>query len=163
MKPRIIQQEELNYEEGSMPEIFSLVNKIAKNLDKFQRMVLSETQLTPPQYSVINALGLRGENGLSLSQLARLCYSSRPTMTNLIDTLEEKKIVKRVPNPEDRRSLLVKLTPEGKMLKKQTPSVNHIYADCCSILNPEESQSLSLLLNKGFLKYDDIRRIQKNV
>ncbi len=158
MKTREDQHPELIYEQGSMPEIFSLINKIAKNLDKFQRMVLSKTQLTPPQYSVLNALGLRGDNGLSLSQLARICYSSRPTMTYLIDTLEEKKVVKRVPNPRDRRSLLVKLTSEGKMLKKEAPSVNNIYADCCSILNLEESQGLSLLLKKlnkalkGFLK-----------
>jgi hypothetical protein len=44
------------------------------------------------------------------------------------------------------------------MLMKEAPSVNHIYADCCSILNPEESQNLSLLLSKlnkdlmGYLK-----------
>ncbi|MHA1946868.1 MAG: hypothetical protein ACW97W_12255, partial [Candidatus Hodarchaeales archaeon] len=61
MKTRINQLSELNYEEGSIPEIFSLITKITKNLDKFQRMVLSKTQLTPPQYSVLNALGISGE------------------------------------------------------------------------------------------------------
>jgi DNA-binding MarR family transcriptional regulator len=139
---------ELEYAQGSMPEIFSLINKISKNLNKFQRMVLNETNLTPSQYSALNALGLRGENGLSLSQLASLCYSSRPTMTNLIDTLEEKKLVKREPNQDDRRSLLVKLTSEGNILREQAPSVEHIYADCCSILTPGESQNLSVLLTK---------------
>lgn len=148
MKPGSNQISELNYAQGSMPDIFSLVNKIGKNLSKFQRMVLNETSLTPPQYSVLNALGVKGEKGLSLSQLADLSYSSRPTMTYLIDTLERKKLVKKVPNPNDRRSLLVKLTSEGKTLRKEAPSVDHIYADCCSILNPEESQNLSLLLEK---------------
>ncbi|MHA2166707.1 MAG: MarR family winged helix-turn-helix transcriptional regulator [Candidatus Hodarchaeales archaeon] len=158
MKTRINQLSELNYEEGSIPEIFSLITKITKNLDKFQRMVLSKTQLTPPQYSVLNALGISGENGLSLSQLAKVCYSSPPTMTHLIDTLERKKVVKRVPNPDDRRSLLVKLTSKGSIMIKEAPSVKNIYADCCSILNPDESHDLSLLLKKlnralkGFLK-----------
>ena len=158
MKTKNDQILELNYAEGSLPEIFSLVNRLTKHLDKFQRMVLNETNLTPPQYAVINALGILGEEGLSLSQLANVCYSSRPTMTNLIDTLEAKRLVKRVSNPNDRRSLLVKLTPEGKTKRKGAPSVDHMYADCCSILNPEESQNLSLLLTKvnkalkGYLK-----------
>ncbi|MHA2226829.1 MAG: MarR family winged helix-turn-helix transcriptional regulator [Candidatus Hodarchaeales archaeon] len=139
---------ELNYAQGSMPEIFSLVNKVSKNLDKFQRMVLNKTNLTPPQYAVINALGVLGEQGLSLSQLANICYSSRPTMTNLIDILEAKNLVKRVSNPKDRRSLLVKLTTTGKAKQKGAPTVDHIYADCCSILDPEESRNLSLFLKK---------------
>jgi DNA-binding MarR family transcriptional regulator len=158
MKPTINQLAEVNYEEGSIPEIFSVVNKITKNLDKFQRMVLSKTQLTPPQYSVLNTLGISGENGLTLSQLAKACYSSPPTMTHLIDTLEKKKVVKREPNPYDRRSLLVKLTSEGNKAINEAPSVKNIYADCCSILNPEEKHDLSLLLKKlnkalkGFLE-----------
>jgi hypothetical protein len=41
---------------------------------------------------------------------------------------------------------------------ENAPSVNHIYADCCSILSPEESENLSVLLNRlnkdlmGYLK-----------
>ncbi|MHA2107630.1 MAG: MarR family winged helix-turn-helix transcriptional regulator, partial [Candidatus Hodarchaeales archaeon] len=158
MKTSMNQPSELIYEQGSMPEIFSHITKISKNLDKFQRMVLNKTQLTPPQYSVINFLGISGKDGLSLTQLANSCYSSRSTMTHLIDTLERKEFVKRVPNPNDRRSLLVKLTSKGNKLKNEVPSVNHIYADCCSILNSEESDTLSFLLKKlnkalkGYLK-----------
>ncbi len=148
MNTQMNQEPDLNYEKGSMPDIFSLVTKISKNLDKFQRMVLNKTQLTPAQYSVINALGNVGVNGLSLTQLAKICYSSKPTMTHLIDTLENKELVKRVPNPSDRRSLMVQLTPEGNKMKTEVPPVNHIYADCCSILTPEESDKLSLLLKK---------------
>lgn len=163
MKSKENQTLELEYAEGSMPEIFSLITKISKNLNKFQRMVLNETNLTPPQYSILNALDIMGQNGLSLSQLASLCYSSRPTMTNMIDTLEEKKLVKRVPNQDDRRSLLVKLTSEGNMMKKEAPAVEHIYADCCSILTPEESQNLSVLLtklNKTLMGYLTVKKIR---
>jgi DNA-binding MarR family transcriptional regulator len=160
------QPSELIYEQGSMPEIFFLINKITKNLDKFQRMVLRETHLTPPQYAVLNALDSSGKDthALSLSHLAQICYSSRPTMTHLIDTLETKNIVKRVPNPKDRRSLLVTLTPKGKRMKKEAPSVNNIFAECCSIFDPNESDTLSLLLNKlnstlkGYLKYDENKK-----
>ncbi|MHA1940458.1 MAG: MarR family winged helix-turn-helix transcriptional regulator, partial [Candidatus Hodarchaeales archaeon] len=107
MKTQSNQPTDMIYEQGSIPYVFSLITKINKNLDKFQRMVLNKTALTPPQYSVLNTLGMKGENGLSLSQLASLNYNSRSTMTNLIDTLEKKQLVRRVPNPTDRRSLLV--------------------------------------------------------
>ncbi len=158
MKTTQNQSTEMKFTEGSMPDIFKRVEEIAKNLDKFQRMVLGETQFTPPQFCVINELSQSEEGGLSLSELARRCYSSRPTMTYLIDTLEEQKVVTRVKHPTDRRSILVKMTTEGKKLRKAAPSVSHIYADCCSILNPEETDNLILLLNKvnealkGYLK-----------
>ncbi|MHA2174864.1 MAG: MarR family winged helix-turn-helix transcriptional regulator, partial [Candidatus Hodarchaeales archaeon] len=99
MKTQSNQPTDMIYEQGSIPYVFSLITKINKNLDKFQRMVLNKTTLTPPQYSVLHTLGIKRENSLSLSQLASLNSYSRSTMTNLIDTLEKKQLVRRVPNP----------------------------------------------------------------
>jgi DNA-binding MarR family transcriptional regulator len=148
MKTEQEQPTEMNFTEGSMPDIFKRVEEISKNLAKFQRMVLGKTQFTPPQYCVINELSKSEKEGLSLSELAQRCYSSKPTMTYLIDTLEEKHVVKRVRHSTDRRKILVELTPEGKKLRKEAPSVNHVYADCCSILSSEETDILTLLLEK---------------
>lgn len=37
-------------------------------------------------------------------------------MTNRLDRLEERELVVRAPHPEDRRSVLVQLTPAGRAL-----------------------------------------------
>jgi DNA-binding MarR family transcriptional regulator len=69
-------------------------------------------------------------------------------MTGLMDVLERKGLVRRKPNPEDRRSLLASLTGEGQALQEQTPSLRRIYSQCCVGLAPEEFQQLGRLLGK---------------
>ena len=52
----------------------------------------------------------------SMSELAAPLGVRLSTMTGVIDQLEGKGLVERVDHPEDRRSLQVRLTPEGKKL-----------------------------------------------
>lgn len=136
----------MNYETGSIPEIFELITDLAKKLDQLQRLVMRESNLTPPQYNILNVL--TGSEGQSLSQLAAANNCTRPTMTSLVDTLEKKKLVIREPNPGDRRSILVKLTEKGEVLKQSLPSLNRVFGSCCSGLEPVDRQQLSSLLKK---------------
>ncbi|MHA2296411.1 MAG: MarR family winged helix-turn-helix transcriptional regulator [Candidatus Hodarchaeales archaeon] len=146
MKEEITRSLEPEHEIGSMPEVFDLVNKVTKKLDRFQRLVIRETGLTPPQYNVLSVL--KESDGFQLSHLASACYSSRSTMTSLVDTLEKKGLVRREPNPKDRRSILVYLTEKGKTLKQAVPSLDLIFGSCCSGLEHDELQQLSHLLKK---------------
>jgi|SRR6185295_1506759 len=50
----------------------------------------------------------------TMSQLAEMLRVRLSTMTGVIDQLEAKGLVERLDHPEDRRSLQVRLTPEGK-------------------------------------------------
>ena len=52
----------------------------------------------------------------SMSELAAQLGVRLSTMTGVIDQLEGKGLVERLDHPEDRRSLQVRLTPEGKKL-----------------------------------------------
>lgn len=49
-----------------------------------------------------------------LSSLAERCSCVRSNMTQLVDRLEAEKLVERVSDPNDRRSVLAALTPEGR-------------------------------------------------
>jgi len=49
-----------------------------------------------------------------LSMLAERCSCVRSNMTQLVDRLEADKLVERVSDPNDRRSVLAALTPEGR-------------------------------------------------
>jgi len=69
-------------------------------------------------------------------------------MTGIVDTLEGKGLVSREPNPDDRRSLLVKLTAKGTALQKSTPTLDRIFGRCCVGLEADEIQQLSRLLKK---------------
>jgi DNA-binding MarR family transcriptional regulator len=56
---------------------------------------------------------------LSPSRLAESMLVTTGTMTHRIDRLEARGLVRRVPNPADRRGLDVELTPEGLRLVEE--------------------------------------------
>ena len=62
--------------------------------------------------------------------------------------MEKKELVIRAPNLEDRRSLLVKLTEQGKKLKTETPLLETMVNGCCPEITQEEIENLGHLLEK---------------
>jgi DNA-binding MarR family transcriptional regulator len=134
------------YQPGSMPEIFQLIDVVSKKLTQIQRETIQEANLTPPQYFVLTLLW--AGDGRPLKELAAASHCSRATMTGIVDTLESKELVVRQPNPDDRRSLLVKLTASGQSLRESTPTVDRIFRGCCTGLEPAEAHELSRLLKK---------------
>ena len=73
---------------------------------------LSPLGLSAAQYEVLRALHLEDEP-LMLSALAAHARCVRSNMTALVDRLERDGHVRRIPNPDDRRSIRVQLTPQG--------------------------------------------------
>jgi DNA-binding MarR family transcriptional regulator len=62
----------------------------------------------------VKALLWLAEGPLSLSGIAEAVGVDAPYATLIVDTLEERGLVERRPDPADRRRKLVSLTPEGK-------------------------------------------------
>ncbi|MFG2076379.1 MarR family winged helix-turn-helix transcriptional regulator [Nonomuraea maritima] len=54
------------------------------------------------------------EHGISIGELARAAGVSSRNATGLVDTLEHNGLVRRVPDPADRRSVLAEITPDGR-------------------------------------------------
>jgi DNA-binding MarR family transcriptional regulator len=134
------------YQPDSMPEIFQLIERVEKKLKQIQRETIKVTNLTPPQYVVMTLLWER--DGRPFKELAAAVHCTRATMTGIVDTLEKKELVVRAPNPDDRRSLLVKLTDGGEALQRSTPTLDRIFHSCCVGLAPDEARQLSQLLRK---------------
>lgn len=136
----------ISEEPGSLPDVFRLVEQLNKKLNHVQRETVRDTGLTPPQYAAMNQLWRR--DGQPLKDLAAGNHCTPATMTSLVDGLERKRLVTREPHPEDRRSLQVRLTPEGVALQATAPSVAEMFHGCCSGLSPAESRDLTALLTK---------------
>lgn len=64
-------------------------------------------------YWVLLALPRDDGEGKSMSQLAEECFSTPSYMTVVVDGLEDRGLVRRQPDPNDRRVKLVSLTEEG--------------------------------------------------
>jgi DNA-binding MarR family transcriptional regulator len=134
------------YQAASMPEIFQLIELAEKRLKQIQRETIKAANLTPPQYFVLTLLWEKDDR--RFKELAAAANCTPATMTGIVDTLERKGLVTREPNPDDRRSLLVRLTGEGWELKDSTPTLDKIFRSCCVGLEPDEIQQLSQLLRK---------------
>jgi DNA-binding MarR family transcriptional regulator len=131
----------------SMPEIFQRIEALEKRLKQFQGQTLKAARLTPPQYFILSLLAEK--DGQPFKDLAEALACTRATVTGIVDTMEKKGLVVRRPNPEDRRSLLLKLTDKGKSLLKATPGLEKTFGSCCcDVLPPEEARELSRLLKK---------------
>lgn len=74
---------------------------------------LGRAGLSLAKFGVISRLADAGEP-LSLGCLAERCSCVRSNMTQLIDRLEADKLVERVSDPTDRRTVKAVLTPEGR-------------------------------------------------
>jgi DNA-binding MarR family transcriptional regulator len=127
-------------------DIFSLLDRIARNLREIKRKTVNQVELTPPQYQTLRLLWERDSQPFRDLAAANGC--TRPTMTGIVDTLEKNGLVTRQPNPDDRRSLLVTLSERGKALEGSAPDLDRIYASCCVGLTSEEFQQLGTLLEK---------------
>jgi DNA-binding MarR family transcriptional regulator len=74
---------------------------------------------------------------------------SSATMTGTLDQLEYKGWVRRIPNPDDRRSVLVEITDEGTAIADRLlPGIRKIEQAVLGGLSPSERTALLRLLGK---------------
>ena len=96
-------------------EVLSRVDRLSRHLDRARRDAFRRSDLEPWEWDVLSALRRAGEPfQLSPKQLLLQTLVSSGTMTNRIDRLVERRLVRREADPDDGRSILVVLTDEGR-------------------------------------------------
>src|SRR5688572_26310953 len=99
--------------------------------------ILVQLRQSAPQYRV------------SPTQLCIALQSKSATMTSRLDKLEQAGLVRRLPDPADRRALLVELTDQGRTLVERVmAALVQIRADQLHSLTPAERRQLIDLLRK---------------
>jgi DNA-binding MarR family transcriptional regulator len=78
-------------------------------------------EITIEQWSVLYHLWK--EDGLTQQQLCDATFRDKPSITRLVDNLEKLKLVRRVPSKDDRRSNLIYITPEARVIESKTMEV----------------------------------------
>jgi len=96
-------------------EVLSRVTRLARHLDRQRSAVLARHDLEIWAFDVLSALRRSGPPyELSPGQLLAQTLVTSGTMTNRIDRLEERELVRRRPDAADARSVRVQLTPTGR-------------------------------------------------
>jgi DNA-binding MarR family transcriptional regulator len=108
----------------------------------FRAFQASGFAVTPEQWAVLNRLW--ESEGESQTVLAERTSKDRHNITRILDLLERNGLVRREPDPRDRRSRKVFLTDEGKALKSQLiPIVENHLLRAFSGLGAEDVQQLN--------------------
>lgn len=112
---------------------------------KFSRLyaiILSKLGLTLPQYALLNQLAAVGT--LPMTQASKRLHITKPAVTSLVDRLEKKKCLKRLPHPKDRRIYLLEIQPKGIQMVRQTRAqVLRILLKAFSRFNSGEQKIIS--------------------
>ena len=96
-------------------QVLSRVSRLARHLDRARRTAFAAHDLEPWEFDVLAALRRQGPPyELSPGALLRTTLVTSGTMTNRVDRLEKAGLVRRRPDPEDKRGVLVTLTPAGQ-------------------------------------------------
>jgi DNA-binding MarR family transcriptional regulator len=96
-------------------QVLSRVGRLARHLDRARRLAFAEHDLEPWEFDVLTALRRAGTPyQLSPGQLLTQTLVTSGTMTNRIDRLAKRGLVERLPDPSDRRGVLVRLTEAGR-------------------------------------------------
>jgi DNA-binding MarR family transcriptional regulator len=96
-------------------EVFSRIGRLGHHLDKARRTAFAEHGIEPWEFDVLAALRRAGAPyELSPGRLIRETLVTSGTMTNRVDRLAERGLVERLPDPNDRRGVLVRLTQKGR-------------------------------------------------
>jgi len=95
-------------------QVLSRVTRLARQLDLTRRHAFTEHDLASWEFDVLAALRRAGAPyTLSAGQLGSQTLVSSGTITNRVDRLQARDLVQRLPDPNDRRGVLVQLTPAG--------------------------------------------------
>jgi MarR family transcriptional regulator, 2-MHQ and catechol-resistance regulon repressor len=105
------------------------------------------TGLTPTQFSIINVLGHEGPLKISEIYSKMLIKSGNRTM--ILDSIEQKNLIKRVFSKNDRREIIIELTTAGqKFFNDNFGAYGDFVEKTLSVLSQAEQKELGAILNK---------------
>jgi DNA-binding MarR family transcriptional regulator len=110
-------------------------------------------QCSPSEFRVLLCLGKwspMGRGELKVTEISKLLHITSPSVTQVVKTLEQQGLIERHFDPNDRRSVVLKLSQEGQRLTQEATVVfEEALQDLIEYLGEEESTQFVELLRKS--------------
>jgi DNA-binding MarR family transcriptional regulator len=114
-------------------------------LDRRIEMTFGISQNGALTLAVIDGSG----EALTPSGISERLLISSATMTSTLDSLEQRGLIRRTPNPDDRRSLFIEITDKGRATADQMlPGIHNVERRILAALTKTERTQLLKLLDK---------------
>ena len=125
-------------------------------LAEIDRTVAETLGVRQPVFTALAVLDGAGEP-LTPSEIAERVLVASATMTATLDVHERNGWVRRIPNPADRRSVLVEITDEGRAAAdRMLPGIRAVEKSTMSVLSAAERAQLVDLLEKVLLRSGEL-------
>jgi DNA-binding MarR family transcriptional regulator len=137
--------------------IVDRIGSINRRFKRAQEDILREHGLTPADWGVLTTLRLGSDHCRSSpGELSNDLELSSGAMTTRIDRLEEAGLVRRLPDPDDRRGVVVELTDLGREAWDKAADVQaRRESFFARTLTKPEQKKLNELLRKLLLALPD--------
>ncbi len=133
-------------EAASGMAVFTAILRSYQLLNDQVQHVMRRHDLTFARYEVLAWLATDPESALTLSWISKTLRIPPATVTNIIDRLEDDKLVRRVPHPSDARTTLAEITARGrKVAMDATEDLNSNVYERIGLSEPERGRLIDLL------------------
>lgn len=100
-------------------KISILIKKSSLIFDKLSNQLLMPYDLTGSQFKILMVLYRSPAGSVRQTDMEAKFSMTNPTITGLVQKLEAKDLVKRMPHPEDKRSKVLVLTERAMAMKAE--------------------------------------------
>lgn len=102
--------------DGVEQDVYQALTRTFLKLDDFDRRFFAAFGLSARQFWALKHLD--EERGLRMVELGQLLLTDKSNVTGIVDRLESIGLATRTAAPNDRRAMLVTLTPKGRQLRE---------------------------------------------
>jgi DNA-binding MarR family transcriptional regulator len=120
--------------------LFTRLARVALHISRLQEEAMSAIELRFSDYTVLATLYKEDvPGGLPVSRLADLVLRPMGSITQVLDRLARQGLVRREPDPSDRRMVLIAITEEGERIARRGAEVyDRVHARVLEGMEPEE-------------------------
>lgn len=113
--------------------------EIQIRFSRFYASVLNKADISISQYALLNQLV--GSGSIPMSGVGEKLHITKPAVTHLVDRLEQRKFLKRVAHPTDRRVSLLEILPKGeRIVQKIQENVFQVISKALRAFNMNERE-----------------------
>jgi DNA-binding MarR family transcriptional regulator len=144
----------VNIKMGDKMNIGFIINYCSKLLRNRLNRELEKEDITVSQFATIKDIEMNSfkdgkEVGVTAVQIAERLDMDKPTISGIINRLIDKEYVEKLPNPNDKRSFILKLTKESKDKLPNLEKINNlVISDAIKGLTDEEIEMFKDIIIK---------------
>jgi DNA-binding MarR family transcriptional regulator len=129
-------------------ELFETLRSLQWRLRRRSHGDVDDLGITPAQGRVLRVVG-RCESAPRMGEVAERLHIAPRSLTDLVDPLEQARLLRRTPDPANRRSVQLVLTPAGRaVLDELARRSRQSAADAFAVLDSADRRQLLDLLHR---------------